>query len=90
MISPLTNGYTLRVIAFKDSDNIPGKWRWPLDRKKKIRSKLELPHQNRSWVNLDPEMLSFSLEKYFFNSKAMSKTIIDKDICSEDKQKGFF
>lgn len=53
-----------QVIAVEDSDNIPGKWRWSLDRK--ISSKLELPHQNRWWVNLDQEMLSFSLEKYYF------------------------
>lgn len=26
---------------------------------------------------------------FFFNSKAMNKTITDKDISSEDKQKGF-
>lgn len=57
-------------------------------KKTKLKAQITSPEQVMSEYRPRNAIL-FIRKIFFFNSKAMNKTIIDKDICSEDKQKGF-
>lgn len=57
-------------------------------KKNQLKARINSPKQVMSEFRLRNAIL-FIRKIFFFNSKAMNKTIIDKGICSEDKQKGF-
>lgn len=57
-------------------------------KKNQLKAQITSPKQVMSEFRSRNAIL-FIRKILFFNSKAMNKTIIDKDISSEDKQKGF-